>query len=202
MATKNTSIHELARAEIERQQAALRARDDELTAELARLYQESRKGHVSAPVLDSNQLAARQVAAKLPNGSTPPGLGPTDSTANIKQEQHLMNERAGVRLALKILSDKSIEAAAVASVQWLEANRAKWRELIREVFLTAVRSNALTNAVDEFIRSCPDPHAVRLELAAWAERPYVSDKLCEELVNDAIEAGVVSPADVAKAKKR
>jgi hypothetical protein len=153
-------------------------------------------------VLNQNELAARAHAKRLLNGNSPPDLVPEDGAANIRLEQHLYNERAGVRMAMKILSDKSIEARAVEAVQWLEANRDKWRELSREVIFAAVKLNALTDEVDAFIRSCPDPHAVRLPLASWCERPYVGTKIVEELTNDAIEAGVVTPADVAKAKKR
>jgi hypothetical protein len=192
----------MAQAEVDRQSAALLAREGELTKELARLWQEQQKGTISAPILDANALAARKVAASLLNGSTPPGLVPTDASANIKLEQHLMNEREGVRIALRILSDKSIAIRAAEAVEWAEKNRAKWRELSREVIFTAIRSNALTQEVADFLRSCPDIHAVRLELGYWTEHVFVSDGIAENMVRDAIEAGIVTPADVKKAKTR
>jgi hypothetical protein len=192
----------MARAEIERQQAALRARDDELTKELARLYRESQKGLVSAPVLDANALAARQVAAKLLNGSTPAGLVPADASANIKLEQHLMNEREGVRIAMRILSDKSIEARAVEAVEWLESHRAELNELRRDHFLTAAKSNAISNRIADLFKTCPDIHAVRIENGGWMEHIFCADKVLEEMTNDMIEAGTITASDVKKAKAK
>jgi hypothetical protein len=198
----DSSLHEMAQAEVDRQQAALRVRDDELTARLAQLYQESRKGHVSAPVLDANALAARKIAASLLNGSTPAGLVPTDASANIKLEQHLMNEREGVRIALKILNDKSIAIRAAEAVTWGEKNRTALRELSRRKIFAVLALQALDDEVDELIATCPDIGAVSLPGFAWIERRYISGKLIEEMVAEVLNAGLVTPADVKKAKQR
>jgi hypothetical protein len=204
MATKNTttSLHDLARAEIARQVAALTERRDEITKECARLYAAMRKsGTVSAP-LDNNELAARHVAKKLLNGSAPEGLVPPDNNSTIALEQQLLNERRGIDIALRILADKDLEARAVEAVQWSEANRTKWRDLCRDVVLAAIRLDALGETVREFLGSCPDLFAVTMPMGAVVERRHLSDMAINEMTSEALSAGVVTQADIKKAKAR
>jgi hypothetical protein len=208
MATKHTtttsSLHELARAEIARQVAALTERRDEITKERARLYAAMRKGGIAPAPLDNNELAARHVAKRLLNGSAPDGLAP-DNNSTITLDQQLSNEQRGIDIALKILSDKALEARAVEAVQWAEANRGKWRDLCREIVMAAIRLDALGEAVRELIDSCPDVSAVTaasMPMGALIERRHLSDMLINELTNEALSAGIVSQSDIKKARAR
>jgi hypothetical protein len=204
MATKNTtSLHELARAEIARQVAALTARRDEITKERARLYEAQRRsGSAASSPLNANELAARNVAKKLLNGSAPDGLVPPDTSSNITLDHQLAVEQRGIDIALKVLTDKDIEARAVEAVQWAETNRQKWRELCRDVVLTSIRLDALGESVSEFLATCPDFSAVNLPMGALIERRHLSDMLINELTNEALSTGLVSQSDVKKARTR
>jgi hypothetical protein len=204
MATKHTtttaSLHELARAEIARQVQGLTARRDEITKERGRLYAAMRKGGTVSAPLDHNELAARNVAKKLLNGSAPEGLVPPDNSSNITLDQQLSNEARGIDIALRVLNDKNLEAKAVAAVQWAEENRAKWRELCRDVVLAAIRLDALGETVREFLESCPDLYAVNMPMGALVERRHLSEMLINEMVSEGLSAGVVTQADIKKAK--
>jgi hypothetical protein len=202
MATKQTSLHELARAEIARQVAALTARRDEITRERGRLYAAMRKGGIAPAPLDNNEMAARHVAKRLLNGSAPEGLVPPDNSSTITLDQQLSNEQRGIDIALKVLSDKDIEARAVEAVQWSEVNRTKWRELCRDVVLAAIRLDALGETVREFLATCPDLYAVNMPMGAVVERQHLSDMLINEMVSEGLSTGVVTAADIKKAKAR
>jgi hypothetical protein len=193
------------RNEIARQVAALTERRNEITKERARLYEVQRKSGSAASPLNANELAARNVAKKLLNGSAPDGLVPPDNSSNITLDNQLAVEQRGIDLALKVLSDKDLEAHAVEAVQWSEANRTKWRELCRDVVLTAIRLDALGEAVRELIDSCPDVSAVTaasMPMGALIERRHLSDMLINELTNEALSTGIVSQSDVKKARAR
>ena len=49
----------------------------------------------------------------------------------------------GIDIALKILDDQELVAKAVEAVEWGEAHGAEWRQLARDITLTAVRLDAL-----------------------------------------------------------
>jgi hypothetical protein len=200
--TTETTLHQLARAEISRQVAALTERDDEITKERQRLFDSQRKAGTAPAPLDVNEMAARHVAKKLLNGSAPDGLVPPDNTASTTLDNRLAIEQRGIRIALKILSDKDIEARAVEAVTWAEANRQKWRDLCREVVLAAIRLDALGDTVRELLDSCPDLYAVNMPMGALIERRHLSDMLINELTSEALSAGVVSQSDIKKARAR
>jgi hypothetical protein len=195
-------ILEMAYAEVARQDKALDVTEGELTAVLQRLWRERQKDGGSASNLDPQQLAVRQHAAKLLNGSAPANLVPADANASINYEQEVMNQREGVRMARRILADKTVAIRAAQAVEWLEANRARWRELSREVVFTVLKLHALNEQVTAFLATCPDLEAVRLEFGYWTEFPYISDATVEHVTRDAIEAGVVTQADIKKAKSK
>jgi hypothetical protein len=203
MATKTTTtIHELARAEIARQVQALTQRRNEITSERARLYEAQRKSGSAAAPLDPNELAARNVAKKLLNGSAPESLILPDTSSNITLDNKLFIDQRGIDIALRILTDKDVEARAAEAVVWAEANRAQWADLCREIVLTSIRLDVLGERVDEMLASCPDPFAVNMPMGNMVETRPISEAFLNELASAALSAGIVTPADIKRAKAR
>jgi hypothetical protein len=202
MAKHTDTIHQMARAEIARQVQALTERRNAITDERRRLYEVQRKTGNAGPVLDTHELAARKVAKSILNGSAPESLVPPDTSSSITLDNKLAIEARGIDIALKILSDKDVEAKAAEAVLWAEANRDKWRELCRDVVLTSIRLDALGASVDEMLASCPDPFAVNMAMGSLVEAKHISEPFLNELTSAALSAGIVTQSDVKKARAR
>ncbi|MGY8684562.1 hypothetical protein Q2941_43455 [Bradyrhizobium sp. UFLA05-153] len=200
MATKNTDIHELTRAEIARQQAVLVDRRRDIVNERARLYADMRKS-VAQPPIREDELAARSHAKRLLNGNAPSELDPPVSSFSIDQQLYI--EQRGIDIALGILSDKDLAARAVAAVEWAETNRDNWRELCREIVLTANKLEALRQKATDLIESCPDIAAVSaasLPGSGLIERLSLPET--RELNEAAFSAGILTASDIKRAKAR
>jgi hypothetical protein len=194
--TIDPEIHALTTAEIARKQATLAARLREIVSERADDYRKAVKSGPS-PVFDADERAARDHARHLLNGAAPESLA---LPPEIARDRILLREQRGIELAMKILSSKDLVARATEAVQWAEANAERWKSLCRETVLTANKLEALERSAQDLLGQCPDVFAINLPMAnAIGGRPIYETPV-NELTEAALAAGVVTPAEVKKAK--
>lgn len=199
MSTKNTEIHALTTAEIGRQVKIHSDRSRQIKNERAAMYASALKngGSVDTPIVDADERAAREHAKSLLNGSAPELLS---LPPEITRDRMLLREQRGIEIVLKILTDKSLVARAAEAVEWAELHGDQWRALCRDVTLTAIKLNALEQSARELIGQCPDIFAVRLPMANKIGGRAISETQISDLTEIALAAGVVSAAEIRKAK--
>lgn len=198
MATTNT-VHELTSAEISRQIRRHSERRQEIVNERADIYASAMKngGSFTSPIADADELAARAHAKALLNGSAPDFLSLPPETS---REKILYREQRGIDIALKVLTDKDIAARAAEAVEWAEANGERWRTLCREITLTAVKLEALERNASELLDQCGDVFAIRLPMSNIVGARPVSEMSVRDLTEAALTSGVVTGAEIRKAK--
>jgi hypothetical protein len=200
METKNTdTIHALTVAEIVRIDAPFAERELQIQNKRAEIYSTSLKngGAQSTPIIDDDEKAALQHAKHLLNGNAPNSLSlPPDITL----DKQLYREWRGIKIARKIFADKTLVARATEAVEWAEAHGAQWRFLCRDTTLTAIKLDALERAAQEMIGQCPDIFAVRLPMGNKIGGRAISEIPISDLTDAALAEGVVSHAEIRKAK--
>ena len=200
MATKNTeTIHALTTAEIFRQVKIHGDRSRQIINERAAMYANALKNGVrgDTPIVDADERAAREHAKSLLNGSAPQSLS---LPPEITRDRMLLREQRGIEIVLKILSDKALVSRASEAVEWAEANGDQWRALCRDIMLTAIKLDALERAAQEMIGRCPDIFAVNLPLGNKIGGRAISEIPLSDLTEAALAAGVISGAEIRKAK--
>src|SRR5947207_9304484 len=199
---KNTDdIHELTTAEIARQIQMHSERRKEIVNERAAMYASVLKsggGAFESPVVDADERAARAIAKNLLNGSAPESL--SFMPLEITRDRMLLREQRGIDIALKILTDKGLVARAADSVAWAEANGDRWRALCREITLGAIRLETLEHSASELLEQCPDVFAVSLPMTHLIGGRAISEIPLSELTETALAQGVVTSAEIRKAK--
>jgi hypothetical protein len=197
MATKNTkTIHELTTAAISRQQAVLAARLREIITERADDYRKAQKAGAPS-VFDADELAARDHARVLLNGAAPESLS---MPLMVNRDKMLIREQRGIDIAMKVLASKDLVARATEAVRWAEEHADEWRALCREIVLTAVRLDALEANSQRLLERCIDVSAISLPMANKIGGRSISETPVSELTEAALAAGVVTSAEVRKAK--
>jgi hypothetical protein len=193
-------IHALTTAEIARQIRLHSDRRMQIVNERAAMYATALKngGASESPVIDDDEKAARQHAKSLLNGSAPASLSVVES--GITLDKILYREQRGIDIALKILTDKDLVARAADAVAWAEANSDQWRALCREIVLTTIRLDALEHSARELIGQCGDVFSVRLPMGNIVGGRSISETPIGELTEIALAEGVVTSADIRKAK--
>lgn len=197
---KNTSeIHELTTAEINRQIGAHNERHREIKNERAAMYANALKNGSSGetPVIDADERAAREHAKNLLNGSAPESLS---LPPEITRDRILLREQRALDIVLKILTDKNVVARAADAVAWAEAHGDQWRTLCREITLAAIRLEALERGAQELLGQCGDIFAVRLPMANIVGGRPISEIPVSDLTETALAEGVVTSAEIRKAK--
>jgi hypothetical protein len=200
MSTKQTSaseIHELTTAEIGRQTTVIVERDRQITAELAERYKNALKNGGPPPMIDADEQAAREHARSLLNGSAPESLS---LAPELNRDKILYREKRGIAIALKILASKDLVARAVEAVRWAEEHDGEWRTLCRDIVLTAVRLNELEDRSQRLLGQCIDVSSIRLPMANVIGGRAISETPISDLTERALAAGVVTSAEVKKAK--
>jgi hypothetical protein len=199
MSTKQNSdeIHDMTVVEIGRQLTVLAERDRQITNELADRYKNALKNGGAIPIIDADEQSAREYARSFLNGAAPQSLS---MAPELDRDKILYREKRGIAIATKILASKDLAARAVEAVAWAEENADKWRELCRDVVLTAIRLDALECSARELIGRCIDIHSVRLPLGNLIGGRAISDTPISDLTERALAAGVVTSAEVKKAK--
>jgi hypothetical protein len=199
MSTKQNSdeIHELTTAEIGRQVTVLAERDRQITNELADRYKNALKNGGAIPVVDADEQAAREHARSLLNGSAPESLS---LAPELNRDKILYREKRGIAIAMKILADKDLAARATEAVMWSEVHDGEWRALCRDIVLTAIRLGALEDRSQRLLEQCIDVSSIRLPMANVIGGRAISETPISDLTERALAAGVVTSAEVKKAK--
>jgi hypothetical protein len=200
MATKHTSeIHALTTAEIARQCRMHNERRLQIVNERAAMYSNALKngGSVETPIVDADERAAREHAKRLLNGSAPESLS---LPPEITRDRTLLREMRGIDIVLKILENKGLVARATEAVAWAESHGDQWRALCREIVLTAIKLEALEHGARELIGQCGDIFAVRLPMANIVGGRPISETAISDLTEAALAEGVVTSAEIRKAK--
>ena len=95
---------------------------------------------------------------------------------------------------------KDLAARATEAVAWAEENADKWRELCRDIVLTASKLDALERSARELIGQCIDIHSVRLPMANIIGGRAISETPISDLTEAALAAGVVTSGEIKKAR--
>ena len=200
MSTKQTGdseIHELTVAEIGRQLTVLAERDRQITNELAERYKNALKNGGPIPIIDADEQAARAHARSLLNGAAPESLS---LVPELNRDKILYREKRGIAIATKILTSKDLVARAVEAVRWAEEHAGEWRTLCRDIVLTAIRLDALEDRSQRLLGQCIDVSSIRLPMANKIGGRAISETPISDLTEIALAAGVVTSAEVKKAK--
>ena len=199
MSTKQNSdeIHELTTAEIGRQLSVLAERDRQITNELADRYRNALKNGGPIPIIDADEQAARAHARSLLNGAAPESLS---LVPDLNRDKILYREKRGIAIATKILTSKDLVARAVEAVRWAEEHDGEWRTLARDIVLTAVRLNELEDRSQRLLGQCIDVSSIRLPMANIIGGRAISETPTSDLTERALAAGVVTSAEIKKAK--
>ena len=151
-----------------------------------------------APIIDADERAAREHAKTLLNGAAPASLSSPE--ADVTLDKLLYREMRGIDIALKILNDKELVAKAVEAVEWGEAHGAEWRQLAREITLTAVRLDALERGARQLLAGCPDLLAVQLPMIVIVNSRSISEIPLDDLKAAAVAEGITSAGEIRKAE--
>ena len=189
-------IRALTRSEIARQVAALNERRAQIVTLRADIYAARVKSASPAPTINPDEAAAREHAKNLLNGSAPDWLSNAPET---DRDNQLWREQRGIDIALKVLGTKEVETRAAEAVAWAEANAERWRELVREITLTAVKLKALERTAAELAGQCVDIFAVKMPLLGIVEGQQVFQTPVSELIEAALAEGVVARREIEKA---
>jgi hypothetical protein len=192
-------IHELTGQEIARQVAALSLRRQQIVSERASMYANALKsgGATDSAPIDDDERAAREHAKVLLNGAAPAALSLFQPAITL--DKRLYREQRGIDLALKILADKDLVARAAEAVEWGEVHGPEWRQLAREITLTAIRLDALERRARQLLEGCGDISAVRLPVVMIANTRSIAELSVRDLATAAEADGVVSNAEIRKA---
>jgi hypothetical protein len=199
MSTKQNSdeIHEMTVVEIGRQLTFLAERDRQITNELAARYKTAQKNGGAIPIIDADEQSAREYARSFLNGAAPQSLS---MAPELNRDKILYREKRGIAIATKILMSKDLVARTVEAVAWAEKNADKWRELCRDIVLTAVRLNELEYRSQRLLGECIDVSSIRLPMANKIGGRAIAETPISELTEIALAAGVVTSAEVKKAR--
>src|SRR4029077_446351 len=112
----------------------------------------------------------------------------------------LLREQRGIDIALKILTNKELAGRAADAVSWAEVNGDRWRSLCRRIVLMTIELQALEHSASELLGECGDIFAIRLPMANIVGGRPVSETPIRELTDAALAEGVVTSAEIRKAK--
>lgn len=190
MATDTTTKTErLVRSEIRAQMLRYTEIERDLTNRLADMFKNGRGG---GPI--NNRLASAQDRARqMLNGSA--HILPPAVTSTTGDEQGLQIEREAVRIILTALQKQDTEAETIEATEWAMKNLSAWHVICRDRILAAVRLKDANARIDTFLEGLTGPRRDALPIAySWWE-------IDEDLITRAIKDGVVTAADIARARR-
>ena len=91
-------------------------------------------------------------------------------------------------------------ARAVEAVRWAEEHDGEWRTLCRDIVLTAVRLDAREDRSHRLLEQCIDVSSIRLPMANKIGGRAISETPVSDLTEIALAAGLVTSAEVKKAR--
>jgi hypothetical protein len=138
--TISPEIKRATRAEIARQIAAYETKRRVTVDELAAIHSARSKGQTPEIVPPPNVVAARERAAEMLNGHAPDFLKRNPA---LTREAALIIEQDAIDIILKVLRDNETEARTFEAAQFAADHDEEWRDLCRDILLTAHRFLAL-----------------------------------------------------------
>jgi len=147
------SIFDLSVEEVDRLKRDYHEKRRVATNELVAIHDARKKGHKPAPFSDY-QKSVRERQRGLLNGSAPEAL--KTAIPALDRENELLIERDAIDGILALLDRSEIPARAAAAVAWVETHEKQWRELAREIALTAFKLAALEARAEAMSREIPD----------------------------------------------
>lgn len=138
--TKTHAVHDLTVAEIARLTADYERQRRAATEELAGIFASRQAGQPEPAPLSDGDRAARDMARTMLNGWAPADFA---MPSPASPEQQLIVRRDAIDLVLGALRSKEAAALAEEGAIWLIAHGSEWRELCRDILLTADRLRAL-----------------------------------------------------------
>jgi hypothetical protein len=189
----DSEIHELTRQEIARQKQMH-------SSMIAQIIEQREINYRSAPkneTPDPDTRAARERAKDLLKDHAPASFS---AQPDINNDRALLTEQRAREMVLKVLSDKDLVLCAAEAVVWSEENGDRWRQLMREITLTAIRLDALERSAVHLIEQCCDVAAIRLPMVNIVGGRPISEMPVSELTEAALAAGVVTAGEIRKAR--
>jgi hypothetical protein len=198
MTAKNTSeIRKLTRAEISSRLTVLHARDVEITNELASRYKNALKNGGAIPIVDSDEMSAREYARALLDDAAPESLSLAPEPS---RDKILYREKRGIEIATKILSGQDMVERAAEAVQWAEDHAVEWRTLCHDVVVAKIRLDALEECSRRLLDQCIDVASIRLPMVNRVGGRPIADTPTNDLTEIAMAAGLITSTDIRKAK--
>src|SRR4051812_47917275 len=132
-------IHALTVAEIGRLTGEYTRRRRAATEERAALYAAREAGAPEPDPLTEHDAAVREKALQMLNGYAPSSMR---LLPPIPRDEELIIEVAAIDIVLGALSQQELTARATAAAAWIIAYGDAWRQLCRDIILTATRLQA------------------------------------------------------------
>jgi hypothetical protein len=143
--------HQLSTADIRQKRLELTEHQRALQSEGAALYL-ARKGGPppSMPLTDHDRRVSAHIRRFL-NGSTPSQVLVPD----VSRDEEIAAELAAIRFVDAELGRQYENALAREAEEWVRKNKTQWRELCREIVLTAVKLAGLEQRAREMLEPMP-----------------------------------------------
>jgi hypothetical protein len=196
------SLDALALEEVQRLTRQYGARRQVITHELAELFARRARGEKGEIVFNERDKLVRARMRNMLNGHAPEELKETVPALN--REAELLLEREAIDGVLDLLRRAEIPATAAASVRWVEQHGSEWRELAREILLTALRLRALEMRAVAMVEEIPGRSAHGLALSAYVARDWslaTYPQTLDEAAAAALDEKIVTGADLRAAEE-
>ncbi|WP_409188598.1 hypothetical protein [Bradyrhizobium sp. RDM4] len=200
MASKTTDHkHPETSAEIRAVRSTLAEHDRALMNEDAGIYRASLKGLPPPRPLTEHECLVRDHLKALLNGATPSHfLGGSD----VSRLQQIRANREAIAIADKHWAKHEDEAREREAQEYVNANAAAWREVCRDIVITATRLMALEDRAREILAPVDGIHGLKMAMPTTVGSGLsllgIGDPLAE-MRNEALKQGIVTSADVRKA---
>lgn len=195
----DTEMRDLTVQEINRQVRELNSKRQVATENLAAMYKARLAGQPEERPIDDHTKVVRARAIQMLNGHAASVLQfPHTPT----REQELRIEVDAIDLVIKALGHKEIVARAAEAAQWTIDHRAEWVALCREIILTAIRIQSLSERAAAMLAAAPEGHD--LPATAWfgngltVFRNWDFENPLQEPVAAAIKANIITMSDARK----
>jgi len=197
------SILDLTFEEVQRQQRDYGEKRRVITEELAAIFAARAKGETPAPVFSDREKSVRERMRGMLNGHAPEAL--KAAIPALDRENELLIERDAIDGILTLLTRSEIPARAAAAVAWVETHEKEWRELAREIVLTAFRLAALEARAESMSREIPDcvPGLALVQFVGFGHSFLANPNLIDSdsslgLRAVALKEGIVTTSEIKK----
>lgn len=197
MASKHTDPK--TSAEIRAVRSMLSEHDRALMLEDAGIYQATLKGLPAPRPLTEHECLVRDHLKALLNGATPSHfLGGSD----VSRLQQIRANREAIAIADKHWAKQEDEAREREAQEYVDRNTEAWRQVCRDIVITATRLMALEDRAREILAPVDGIHGLKMAMPTTVGSGFsllgIGDPLAD-MRNEALQQGIVSKADLRKA---